>query len=47
VPTLQRLAQLDPTTLALMHGSSYAGNGAAALEALAAAYARRLAGAPA
>lgn len=34
--TLERLAQLAPRTLALMHGSSYAGDGAAALRGLAA-----------
>jgi len=33
--TLERLAELGPTTLALMHGSSYAGDGAAALRDLA------------
>ncbi|NEX94057.1 MBL fold metallo-hydrolase [Caulobacter sp. 17J65-9] len=38
VPTLRRLARLKPTTLALMHGSSFAGDGAAALDALADAY---------
>jgi flavorubredoxin len=32
---LQRLADLAPRTLALMHGSSYAGDGAAALRGLA------------
>lgn len=35
VPTLRRLAALQPTRLALMHGSSYAGDAAAALGALA------------
>lgn len=34
-PTLRRLADLAPRTLALMHGSSYAGDGAAALRGLA------------
>jgi flavorubredoxin len=38
-PTLQRLADLRPTTLALMHGSSFRGDGAAELRALAAGYA--------
>jgi len=33
--TLRRLAELAPRTLALMHGSSYAGDGAAALTGLA------------
>ena len=40
-PTIRRLAELAPTTLGIMHGSSYAGNGAAALEALAEDYERR------
>jgi flavorubredoxin len=35
VPTLRRLAALRPERLALMHGSSYAGDAAAALGALA------------
>jgi flavorubredoxin len=39
--TLGRLADLEPTTLALMHGSSYQGDGRAALEALATAYDER------
>lgn len=34
-PILRRLAALSPRTLAVMHGSSYAGDGAAALGALA------------
>lgn len=38
-PTLERLAQLEPTTLATMHGSSFRGDGAAQLRALAAGYA--------
>ena len=38
-PTLKQLAQLHPTTLALMHGSSYTGDGAAQLRALADGYA--------
>ena len=33
---LHQLAGLEPTTLALMHGSSFRGDGAAALRALAA-----------
>lgn len=41
-PTLRRLAGLSPATLALMHGSSYAGNAAVALYALADEYERRL-----
>ena len=40
--TMRSLAELAPTTLAVMHGSSYAGDGAAALEALAANYDDRL-----
>jgi len=43
-PTLRSLAALAPRTLALMHGSSFAGCGAVALDALAAEYGRRLAG---
>jgi flavorubredoxin len=39
--TLRRLAQLKPKTLALMHGPSFAGDGAAALTALADDYDRR------
>lgn len=35
VPALRRLAALKPATLAVMHGSSFRGDGAAALEALA------------
>ena len=38
-PTLRRLAALNPTTLATMHGSSYRGNGAQQLEELARGYA--------
>jgi flavorubredoxin len=41
-PTIRRLAQLKPCTIAVMHGSSYAGDGAAALNALADDYARRV-----
>lgn len=40
---LHRLADLRPATLAVMHGSSFAGDGAAALRDLAAEYERRLA----
>lgn len=36
--TLDRLADLEPTTLALMHGSSFTGDGGRALRDLAAAY---------
>jgi flavorubredoxin len=38
-PTLEQLAALNPTTLAIMHGSSYSGDGAAQLRALADGYA--------
>jgi flavorubredoxin len=41
-PTIRRLAELEPTTLAIMHGSSYSGDGAKALLALADEYERRL-----
>lgn len=44
--TIRRLAALAPRTLALMHGPSFRGDGAAALRALAADYDRRI-GAPA
>jgi flavorubredoxin len=40
--TLRRLAELKPRTLALMHGPSYTGDGAAALTALADDYDRRM-----
>ncbi|MBF6221614.1 MBL fold metallo-hydrolase [Nocardia abscessus] len=40
--TLNRLAELAPTTLAIMHGSSFAGDGAAALRDLARDYQARL-----
>lgn len=38
-PTLTRLAELDPTTLAIMHGASFHGDGAGQLRALADGYA--------
>jgi flavorubredoxin len=41
--TLRRLADLAPRTLALMHGPSFQGDGAAALRELAADYDRRIA----
>jgi flavorubredoxin len=44
-PTMRKLAELQPTTLAIMHGPSYSGNGGAMLNALADAYAKRLAAA--
>ena len=40
-PTIRRLAGLTPTTLGIMHGASFAGDGAAVLEALADDYERR------
>ena len=40
--TMRRLADLGPTTLAIMHGSSYTGDGASALRRLADAYDARL-----
>lgn len=43
--TLRRLADLEPRTLALMHGPSFAGDGAAALRALAKNYDARALGA--
>jgi flavorubredoxin len=43
VPTLERLATLEPTTLALMHGSSFHGDGAGQLRKLGAAYAEQVA----
>lgn len=39
-PTLEELARLRPSTLALMHGASFAGDGAAQLRALSGGYAR-------
>jgi flavorubredoxin len=41
-PTIRKLASLAPRTLALMHGASYTGDGAAALHALADFYAARV-----
>jgi flavorubredoxin len=41
-PTIRRLAELAPTTIAVMHGSSFTGDGAAALRALADDYEARL-----
>jgi flavorubredoxin len=43
--TIRSLADLEPTTLALMHGPAYSGDGAAALRALGDAYDGRLAAA--
>ncbi len=44
--TIRKLADLSPRTLALMHGPSFSGDGAAALRALAESYDRRAAGQP-
>lgn len=46
-PTLRRLAELEPRTLALMHGPAYAGDGRQALLDLADAYGARVAAAAA
>lgn len=43
VPTLHRLADLEPTTLALMHGPSFRGDGGEQLRRLAAGYAEMMA----
>lgn len=45
VPTVQRLAELDPSTLALMHGPAHVGSGGVWLGELAQAYADRIAAA--
>lgn len=44
--TIRTLAELAPRTLALMHGPSFAGDGAAALRAIADDYDRRVAAGP-
>ena len=41
-PTIRRLADLNPTTLAIMHGSSYNGDAGKALHAIADHYEHRL-----
>lgn len=41
-PTIRRLAELEPRTLALMHGPGYTGDGATMLRALADGYEARL-----
>jgi hypothetical protein len=46
-PTLTRLAALKPKTLATMHGSVYAGDGAQALHDLAQVFREVLGGGPA
>jgi hypothetical protein len=38
-PTLEQLAELNPTTLAIMHGSAFTGDGAGQLRTLADGYA--------
>ena len=38
VPTLHRLAELAPSTIAIMHGASFRGDGAGALRSAADAY---------
>lgn len=43
--TVERLADLEPRTMALMHGSSYSGDCASALRGLAADYRKRIANA--
>ncbi len=40
-PTIRKLAELQPSTLAIMHGPSYSGDGAGMLHGLADAYAKR------
>jgi hypothetical protein len=42
-PTLNQLADLQPTTLALMHGASFTGDSAAQLRGLAAGCAQLVA----
>ena len=44
-PTIRSLAELAPTTLAVMHGSCFAGDGAEALLSLADEYGARIAAA--
>jgi hypothetical protein len=41
-PTIRALAELNPTRLAIMHGSSYDGDAPNALSAIADEYERRL-----
>ena len=43
VPTLHQLAELNPDTLAMMHGASFRGDGAAQLRSLADGYAAMMA----
>jgi len=42
-PTIRKLAELKPSTLGIMHGPSFTGDGATMLHSLADAYAKRLA----
>jgi flavorubredoxin len=44
-PTIRKLAELQPATMAIMHGSSYSGDCAATMHALADYYAARVAAA--
>lgn len=46
-PTIRRLAELAPSTLAVMHGASFRGDGSGALHRLADRYQERLRAAPA
>jgi hypothetical protein len=41
-PTIRKLAELKPSTLGIMHGPSFNGDGAGMLHGLADAYAKRL-----
>jgi flavorubredoxin len=44
-PTIRKLAELEPATMAIMHGSSYSGDCAGSMNALADYYAKRVAAA--
>jgi flavorubredoxin len=46
-PTIRKLAELEPATMAIMHGSSYSGDCAGTMNALADFYAKRVADASA
>jgi hypothetical protein len=46
-PTIRKLAELQPATMAIMHGSSYSGDCAGTMNALADFYAKRVADASA
>ena len=41
-PSIRRMAALEPTTVGIMHGSSFSGDGGAMLRAIADSYERRL-----